>query len=193
MRKATFTILAVVFVGGLFVGPTRARDDTDALRRPPAGSIAAQLRLKQRLLAAQEGTTLAEALRHNRREWESLSPEQRDHYRRVAVAFLEENPKKQRELIEHYDRFIRMSAERKREYRQRERWLQVVVESFTPQQREELRNMSSEERARRLIARRDELVEQGKLTLEEQFVEPEPLEEPDQTPDEPPVEDQPAE
>lgn len=172
MRSLTGTIIAVIFAGGLLVAEVRAQDDSDALRRPPAGSIAAQLRLKQILLAEQQGTTLATTLRHNRRQWESLSPEQRDHYRRVAVAFLRENPEKQRELIERYDRFIKMSAERRQAYRQREQWLKVVVASFTPRQRDELRNMPAEQRARQLIARRDELVRQGKLTLEEPTTQP---------------------
>ncbi|MFP3936938.1 MAG: DUF3106 domain-containing protein [Phycisphaerae bacterium] len=172
MRKLTGTILLIVFVGLGLASRLCAQGDSDALRRPPAGSIAAQLRLKQKLLAEQQGTTLAATLRHNRRQWESLSPEQRDHYRRVAVAFLRENPDKQRELIEHYDEFIKMSAERRQAYRQRERWLKVVVASFTPRERDELRNMPADERARRLITRRDKLVEQGKLKLEEPTTQP---------------------
>jgi TRAP-type C4-dicarboxylate transport system substrate-binding protein len=166
MRNVTRTILAVAVAGTLLAGVARAQDDSDALRRPPTGSIAAQLRLKQKLLAAQSGTTLAATLQHNRRQWESLSPEQRDRIRQVAVAFLQQNPDRQLELIEQYDRFIRMSAERQRAYRQRERWLKAVVASFTPQERDQLRNLASDERARRLIARRDELVAHGKLTLE---------------------------
>ncbi|MFW6066439.1 MAG: hypothetical protein ACOC9S_06420, partial [Planctomycetota bacterium] len=82
------------------------------------------------------------------------------------------NPDKQRELIEHYDEFIKMSAERRQAYRQRERWLKVVVASFTPRERDELRNMPADERARRLITRRDKLVEQGKLKLEEPTTQP---------------------
>ncbi|MGC9454848.1 MAG: DUF3106 domain-containing protein [Phycisphaerae bacterium] len=172
MRKVMVTILTAVLAGVMSAGTAAAQDGSDALRRPPAGSIAAQLRLKQKLLAEQEGTTLAATLRHNRRQWESLSPEQRDHYRRVAVAFLRENPDKQRELIEHYERFVRMSADRRQAYRQREQWLKVVVASFTPSERDELRNMPADERARRLVARRDELVEQGKLTLQEPATQP---------------------
>jgi len=40
------------------------------------------------------------------------------------------------------------------------------VASFTPQERKQLAGMSSMDRAKALIARRDELVSQGKLQLQ---------------------------
>ncbi len=62
---------------GLCASAARATDEGSDLRKPPTGSIAAQLRLKNMLRTQAEGSLVA-AINHNRQDWESLSPDQRD-------------------------------------------------------------------------------------------------------------------
>jgi len=134
-------------------------------RDAPLGSIARQLDLKFRMMR-KAGGTLTAALRHNRKEWESLTPDQREHYRRMALAFLKTNPDEQEKMLKRYEKLIKLSARKRDAYRRRAQWLKVVVASFTPEQRKWLKSLSPRQRARRLIERRDELVKQGKLKLD---------------------------
>ncbi len=135
---------------------------TGLLTRPPRGSLAAQLRLKLSLQMS-GGTSLAASLDHNRHEWEMLSPEQRERFRGMAVAFLDKDPKEQEKLLRDYSRLLSLNREKREAYRARAKWVRVVVASFTPEQRKQLAGMSSTDRAKALIARRDELKSQGKL------------------------------
>jgi len=137
---------------------------TDVLTRPPRGSLAAQLRLKLSLQMS-AGTSLAASMNHNRQDWEMLSPEQRERFRGLAVAFLDKNPKQQQELLLSYSAFLSLDKQKREEYRARADWVRAVVATFTPQERKNLAGMSSMDRARAIIARRDELVSQGKLKL----------------------------
>jgi hypothetical protein len=130
--------------------------------KPPLGSVARQVRLKLNLEKQSKGN-LENVLAHSRREWDKLSPEQRQRFRREAYAFLQKNPQEQDRLIEHYTQFIEMSAERQEAYRQRAKWLAVVVESFTPEERRRLAELSPEQRAKELLDRKAELISQGKL------------------------------
>jgi len=135
---------------------------TDLLKRPPRGSLAAQLRLKLSLQMS-GGTSLVASLDHNRQEWEMLTPEQRERFRGIAVAFLDKNPKEQEKLLRSYSAFLSLNTQKRKAYRIRAEWVRVVVASFTPQQRKQLASMSSMDRAKALIARRDALISQGKL------------------------------
>lgn len=137
-----------------------AADATPA--KPPLGSIARQLRLRMELMKKASGT-LASSLSHNRGEWERISPDQREKFRREAYAFLQQNPQEQDRLLEHYTRFIEMSAQRQAEYQARAQWLSVVAASFTPEQRKALEAMPAEQRAKALLDRKAELIAQGKL------------------------------
>lgn len=135
---------------------------TDLLKRPPRGSLAAQLRLKLSLQMS-GGTSLAASLDHNRQEWEMLTPEQRERFRGIAVAFLDKDPKEQEKLLRSYSAFLSLNKQKREAYRIRAEWVRVVVASFTPEQRKQLASMSSMDRAKALIARREELRSQGKL------------------------------
>lgn len=137
---------------------------TDVLTRPPRGSLAAQLRLKLSLQMS-GGTSLAASMDHNRQDWEMLSPEQRERFRDMAVAFLNKDPKEQEKLLLSYSAFLSLDKQKREEYRVRADWVRAVVATFTPQERKQLASMSSMDRAKALIARRDELVSQGKLKV----------------------------
>jgi hypothetical protein len=138
---------------------------TDVLTRPPRGSLAAQLRLKLSLQMT-GGTSLAASMDHNRQDWEMLSPEQRERFRGMAVAFLDKDPKEQEKLLRSYSAFLSLDKQKREQYRARADWVRTVVASFTPQERKQLESMSSMDRAKAIIARRDELVSQGKLQLQ---------------------------
>ena len=137
---------------------------TDVLTRPPRGSLAAQLRLKLSLQMS-SGTSLAASMDHNRQDWEMLSPEQRERFRGMAVAFLDKDPKEQEKLLQRYWDFLSLDKQKREEYRVRAEWVRAVVATFSPQERKRLESMSSMDRAKAFIARRDELVSQGKLKL----------------------------
>jgi len=142
-----------------------AQQDLDPVRGAPRGSIARQLQIKAKLLAAAQGTTLVAMLDHNRAAWESHSPDQRESFRREARAFRAKDPKEQEEMIRRFDEWIGLAAERKENLRRMYGWVKVVAASFTPAEREEIRLMSANRRARAFILRRDALVKAGKLSL----------------------------
>ena len=137
-----------------------------ALRPAPTGvTLAAQKRLAERLNAI-KGVSLAASLSHNRAEWESLSPDQRNRFRQEALAFLNQSPDRQERLLRQYQRLITLSAERQENYRQIAKWLKVVVDSMTPAERKTLLEMAPEQRAKAILARKTELISQGKLPPE---------------------------
>lgn len=154
----------LAWVVGLASCSVWAQDTSEDSRRQ--GSIASQLHLAQRLRARSEGKTLASALDNNRSEWESLSPDERNKLRNDALAFLRENPQSQRLLLERYQKVIAMSAQRQAKYRHMAKWVDAVRRSLTPAQRQELLLMTPMERAKALIARRQELQRVGELQPE---------------------------
>lgn len=145
---------------------------TDVLTRPPRGSLAAQLRLKLRLQMSSGGMSLTSSLDHNRAEWNLLSPEQRERFRGMAVAFLDKDPKEQEQLLKRYNEFMALDQQKRAAYKARAKWVRAVVATFTIQQRKQLEAMSSKDRARAIIARRDKLVREGKLVLEDPTTRP---------------------
>ena len=149
----------------LTAAATSADDQTAVTRRPPKGSLARQQLLKTRLARIMP-TGLSSALSHNRREWDALTPDQRRQYRRSFLAFLRKSPEERTRLLSHYEKLFKMSAERRDAYRQRTEWLKVVVASFTPAERKALSAMSPTDRARKLLARKAELIRQGKITAD---------------------------
>jgi orotidine-5'-phosphate decarboxylase len=56
-----------------------------------------------------------------------------------------------------------MDAQKQQAYRERAKWLKVVVDSFTPQERENLQKLSADERAKILLDRKAQLIAEGKL------------------------------
>ena len=144
----------------------KARAAAPASRPAPAGvTLAAQKRLAERLNAI-KGPSLAASLSHNRAEWESLSPDQRSRFRQEALAFLNQSPDRQELLLKQYQRLITLSAERQENYRQIAKWLKVVVDSMTFAERKALLEMAPEQRAKAILARKAELISQGKLPAE---------------------------
>jgi len=136
---------------------------TGAAGTPP-GSIARQLQLLNKLNAAMHGTTLAAALNHNREVWEGLSPDERQKLRKLALAWHAKSRPDQEEMVERFDEWLKIRAEKQQKYRRMNEWLQKVVASFPPDQRERLKKMTAEQRGRMIRRRRDELIKAGKLT-----------------------------
>jgi hypothetical protein len=160
--KSKLYMLPLLLLAALLPAAARGDDADQALR---LGSLARQQFLKQRLRQVEQGT-LASSLGHNRRQWESLSPQQREKVRSSAYAYLRQSEQRQQELIRHYDEVIKGTAERRETYERRASWLGVVVESFTAEQRQAMSQMTPAGRARMLLDRRDQLVSEGKLVLE---------------------------
>ena len=168
MRKWMDIFAAAVWalLPGVALADKDAKDGAAALRKPPAGSVASQLDLKFQLLRASSGP-LAASLKQNQRDWDNLLPDQREKFRKEAFAFLQKNPKEQDRLIQYYAKFIAMSADKQDAYRRRAEWLKVVVNSFTPEERRKIEEMTPADRAAKLLERRDQLVAEGKLDLGE--------------------------
>jgi len=177
MRKTGLTILVLSFAM-LWVGSNAPRQavgdsETSVLTRPPRGSLAAQLRLKLSLRMA-GGEDLATTIDHNRQEWKALTPEQRERFRDAVLAHYKKNAKAQEELLKKYNAFLSLDKAKREAYRRRAKWLRIVVATFSAAEREKLRTMSATDRAKALIARRDDLVRQGKLTLDDPPKAPKP-------------------
>jgi hypothetical protein len=130
-------------------------------------SIARQLRIKRQLRAASQGSSLAEMVDHNRKSWEKLTPDQKSQFRQYAKAFLEKSPKEQARLLKHYEKLIKMTAEKRAAYRRRAVWLKKVVATLNDQQKQQLQQMTPQQRAAELIRLRDQLVEEGRIKLPE--------------------------
>jgi len=155
-------ILAGLLMAAMAAAPALAGDDGSPLRKPPSGSMAAQLRLKFLLKTQAEGPLLA-AINHSRQDWENLSPDQRDQYRRNVLAFLNKSPEDQEKLIKHYDELVKLSSDKQDQYRQRAAWLKAVIDRLSPEEKKALLEMTPEDRARVLIQKRDELRKEGVL------------------------------
>lgn len=167
MRRIALTILVALTAWTLDARPAAAQsgdDETSVLTQPPRGSLAAQLRLKLSLQMA-GGSSLASTMDHNFQEWKLLSPDQREQFRSYAVAYLKKDPKAQDKVLSDYSVFMSLNREKQQAFRQRQAWVKAVVATFTPEQRDELKKMSSADLARVLVERRDEMVRQGRLKL----------------------------
>jgi hypothetical protein len=140
-----------------------------ARANPPARSmidVAKQLKLKLKLAEVASGESLSMSI--NRQEWDRLTPDERDKYRREALAFLGKSPEEQEKVLKHYDELVKLSDAKKQAYLQRAAWLHAVVESFTAQERKDLTQLPPDQRAKRLLQRKAELIQQGKLAPDTQ-------------------------
>ncbi len=117
--------------------------------KAPTIDVAKQLRLVLKLRTAAAGDSLAMSI--NRQEWTNLTPDERDKYRREALAFLSKSPEEQEKILKHYDNLVSLSAQKRQAYLQRAQWLHVVVESFTAQERQDLTQLPPDQRAKRLL------------------------------------------
>jgi hypothetical protein len=140
----------------------------DAKGKPSLSeSVRRQLKLKRQLGAITKGYgKLADMIAHNRRSWNQLTPDQQSRFRKHALAFLQADEAEQQQLLRHYEKLIRMTAQKRREYRNRARWLKKVVAELSQQQRQSLREMTPRERAEALLQWRDEFVQQGRIQLD---------------------------
>ena len=155
-------IVSLLAVSALASVSSAADDDRSTLTKPPAGSLAAQRRLKMKLHRITAGR-LSASLEHNRMEWESLTPDERGRFRKNFLAFLHKSQAEQDMLLAHYEKLFKMTAERREAYRRRAKWLAIVVRSFTAKERKELQQMDPDDRARKILARKALLINQGKL------------------------------
>jgi len=79
---------------------------------------------------------------------------------REAIVFLKMSPEEQQKLLAQYERAAAASAKARRA---QARWLGVVLASFTPEQRDQLRRMTPARQAKAFLTRRAELIRAGKL------------------------------
>ena len=159
------TALALTGVLSALTGSAWAQARNNQPGRPMI-EVARQLKLKLRLAEVASGDSLAMSI--NRQEWDRLTPDQRDKYRREALAFLGKSPQEQEKVLKHYEQFVRLSDQKREAYLQRAAWLHVVVESFSQQERDELTQLPPDLRAKRLLQRKAELIKQGKLAPDTQ-------------------------
>ncbi len=127
------------------------------------GSQAQQLLLSQALDKVQAGTLVAE-LNKNKQAWGTMPPEQLRELRNRYYAFLKQDPAKQAELIESSEAFHKLSKEQQDAFRQTAAWLKKVVDSLSAEQRQQLMEMTPEERAKRLLELKAKLVDAQPVT-----------------------------
>jgi hypothetical protein len=148
--------ISVVTLAGaaLLVGVAAAKDPA----RIP-GSKARQLLLKQALKKQLEGTLVSE-LNRNKQVYTSLklNPQQLRDLREKVYMFKQLDPDRQVDILEAAEEFLSLTPEQRKTYRESEAWLRKVVASLTPQQREALKRLTPEQRAKRLLELRDKLL-----------------------------------
>jgi hypothetical protein len=165
MRTAATYILILGVAASIVATAALAEQKADQAKL--SASVQRQLELKRQLRAQTNGQSLAQLIDHNRRSWDTLTPDQQSRFRKHALAFLHLSEEEQRKLLRRYERLIRMTAEKRRAYRQRAQWLKAVVKTLSADERQELREMPPKARAARLIELRDQLVAEGRLELPE--------------------------
>lgn len=137
----------------------------------PVIDVARQKLLISRLNAA-GGETLSAGIDHNRQEWLRLSPDEREKYRREALAFVDKSPAEQDKLLKHYEQLIKMSETKRQAYVARAKWLEAVVASYTAAERADLEKLSPDARAAKLLERKAQLIRDGKLAADEPTTRP---------------------
>ena len=159
MRLFIRTALIVALTGGAAVAEPASDKDARPVRW---GSVTRQLMLKHRLQKIATGT-LASSLDHNRRRWEGLSPDQRNQFRQDAYAFEKKSLAQKQELLKHYDKLLKLPADKREAYRRAAKWINVVAASFTADERHQLMALPLDQRAQKLLERKAKLIREGKL------------------------------
>jgi DNA-directed RNA polymerase subunit F len=124
-----------------------------------ANSPAHSTSLRERI-EAEIGSSLRESIGHEKtakQRWAELTGQQQDRARQHALAFLKLDPDEQQRLIDSYAQAVAEDPSARAAWQQRSHWLQEVLESFTPEQRDALRQMTPARRAETFIERRREL------------------------------------
>jgi len=153
MRFRPDILIAVLAAGALLATSAPAKD-------PEMGSRTRQLLLKKALGSG----SLADELSRNRRRWEAMTPEQRRALRDRFLAFVGKDPARQADLIRAFEAFQKLTPQQQEQYRRRAVWLKKVVASLTPEQREALKKLTPDERARKLLELKAALSRPGPTT-----------------------------
>jgi len=154
MRTLRFILVICLAAAGAGIAAAKNPPKPDPSQVP--GSMARQALLKGALDKHLSGTLVAE-LNQNKKIWNSLPPEELRQLRQRYYAFLKQDPSRQADLVQAAIQFEKLTEEQKRIYQERAEWLNRVVASLTPQQREELQRMNPQERAQRLYELRSAL------------------------------------
>lgn len=167
MKRLAKILTALLLAATLLVAADEAMAQARANQPArPMVDVAKQLKLKLKLAEVASGESLSFSI--NRQEWDRLTADERDKYRREALAFLNKSPEEQEKVLKHYEELVKLTDQKRQAYLQRAAWLHVVVQSFTAQQRQELTQLPPDQRAKRLLQRKTELMQQGKLAPDTQ-------------------------
>lgn len=126
-------------------------------------SVERQLLLHRKLVLGMDNESLLATMRRNVELWERATPEQQAYLRRQALAFRDLDPQQQREILQNFQEFLRLSNDERAEHRRRAVWLQQVMQNISPEKREALLQMSPTDRAAELLRLRAKLDADGKI------------------------------
>jgi hypothetical protein len=150
---------AVILIAGAAVAAALLPAASWADTKPPAkGDVARQILLKQAIDKLTKGTLVAE-LNQNKAVWAAHTPEQLQELRNRYYAYLKESPDKQAALLQAAADIEKLDPQQRQAYLDRAQWLQKVVAALTAEQREELKNLSPADRAKRLLELKAELLD----------------------------------
>jgi hypothetical protein len=93
--------------------------------------------------------------------WQQMTPQQKDRARRQAEQFLSLPYYQQQMILAEYEHARAMR--RKQQIAWEVRWLKAVVDSLSPTDIEQLKDMTPHQRGRLFIQRRNELIRTGQL------------------------------
>jgi Spy/CpxP family protein refolding chaperone len=147
-KKARFIVSVLAVLAITSSAPAGKNDSSRDPSRIP-GSKVRQLMLKRSLEKFSE--TLVAELNQNKELWQTMTPEKLRSLRERYYAFLKQDGGEQIALIEAAEKFGKLTDEQRQAYLKRAEWLEKVISSLTPQQREELRNLTPKERAKKLL------------------------------------------
>ncbi len=150
MRKTSHILIAVLIASAALPAVWA--------QSPAAAGKARQLLLKKALSAKIDGTLVA-TLNRNKDKWDGMTPEAKQQHRERFYAFLKANPTEQANLVNAAERFEKLSPAQQEAYRVRAVWLKKVVASLTKAEREALKQLPPDQRARKLLELKAKLVD----------------------------------
>ena len=155
-------VLYILFFALATAAPSLAWAQAAKPADKPVVTKAQQLRMRMQLMSLNDDQSMA-ARMNNGLEWSKLSPDQQEKIREEALAFMGKSEAEQAKLLAYYQRLIRLDAPRRDAYLARAAWLRVVVDSYTPAERQSLEVLPPQDRAARLVERKEQLIREGKL------------------------------